>query len=72
MIGILLSLILMPIILGLAGLVGYFVGVLIALIPGATELLASGLGLGNEAIPTILAWIFIFLVARSWFANNAE
>ena len=72
MIGFLISLILMPIILALAGLIGYFVGVLIVLIPGMNGIFADGLGLQSSAVPTILAWVFVIMLVRTWFVSNTD
>ncbi|PAE24033.1 hypothetical protein [Bacillus sp. 7894-2] len=72
--GVLISLLLLPFIIMLMGLLGYFVGVVIAYIPFFSDLLTVGLGLQAGSIPTIMAWIFVlvFLVALYTHKSDAK
>lgn len=72
MIGFVTSLILMPLVIALVAVIGYFVGVLVSYIPLVNDLLTKGLGLGTEAIPTILSWVFVVVIIRTWFDNVGD
>lgn len=63
----LLALALMPVILGLVGLFGYFFGVLLVKTPLLGELLTGSL-ISEANVPTLMAWIFIAAVVFSTYA----
>lgn len=63
----LINFILIPFIMMLLGLVGYFFGVIVAMVPLINDLFTVGLGLKAGAIPTILAWVLVSAYSFSVF-----
>jgi hypothetical protein len=67
----LIAIALLPLIIGLVGLFGYFFGVLIVKVPLMADIL-SGSILDTGDVPTIMAWVFILALATSLFAPRAD
>jgi uncharacterized membrane protein (DUF441 family) len=69
--GLLIALLLLPFIIGLVGLFGYFFGVLIVKVPLMADIL-SGSILSEGDVPTVMAWVFILAVVVSVYAPRND
>lgn len=69
---ILINILLTPFIIMLMGLLGYFVGVVVAFVPFFNDLFTVGLGLKHSAIPTIMAWLFVLVFFIALYTKGDE
>jgi uncharacterized membrane protein (DUF441 family) len=69
--GLLIAIALLPVIIGLVGLFGYFFGVLIVKVPLMADIL-SGSIIPEGDVPTVMAWVFIVAVVVSVFAPRND
>ncbi len=66
----LINLVLTPITVALAALLGYFFGVLIAYIPFINDLLTDGFGIEHGHIPVIMAWIYVLVIVNQLYRSK--
>jgi uncharacterized membrane protein (DUF441 family) len=69
--GLLIAFVLLPVIIGLVGIFGYFFGVLLVKIPLMSDIL-SGSIIAEGDVPTVMAWVFIVAVIISVYAPRAD